>query len=94
MAVAVATTTSEISFYQAENAISAQATDVGFTARAPPSAVPNVAITGGVTAMQSSAFVLHGQETVAALFGFGADHIAPNTGLPDISISRADQISV
>ena len=78
MAFAVPMNTSEISFYQAENTLLTQAADAGFTARAPPMAVSNVAVTGGVTSMQGSAFTVHGQETVAALFGFGDDLNATN----------------
>lgn len=70
--------TSEISFYQAETTLFTQADDVGFAARAPPMAVSNVAATGGVTSKQGGAIVLHEQETVASLFGFGAGHNAPN----------------
>jgi hypothetical protein len=75
---AVPMATSEISFYQTEKVLLARAYDVDFEARAPPLAVPNVGVTGGVTVMRGSAFGLHGQETVAALFGFDADHNAPN----------------
>lgn len=81
IAFAAPINTSEFSFYQAENSLLNQTDDVGFAARAPPLAVPNVAITGGVTSMQGSAFALHGQETVAALFGFGVDLDAPNRGV-------------
>ena len=71
-------TASAISFSQTEKTLSTQAANVGFAARAPPSAVPNVAITGGVTVMQGGAFSLHGQKTGAALFGFNGDFDAPN----------------
>ena len=54
----------------------AQTDDVGFAARAPPFAAANVGVTGGVTVMQGSAFALHGQETVAVLFGFSVDFFA------------------
>ena len=43
--------------------ITEQSNYIAFTARAPPMAVPNVALTGGVTVMQGGAFTLHGQET-------------------------------
>jgi hypothetical protein len=78
VAFAVPMNASEISFYQADNTLLREATDVSFAARAPPLAVANVATTGDVTVMQGSAFALHGQETVAALFGFGVDLNAPN----------------
>jgi hypothetical protein len=84
--------TSEVSFYQTENTLLTQSQDVGFAARAPPLAVTNVAITGGVTSMQGSAFALYGQETVAALFGFSDDLDAPNRAddiLPD-TVYRGD----
>jgi hypothetical protein len=81
MVFAVPTTTSPISLSQSENTLLTQADDVGFAARAPPLAVTNVAITGGVTSMQGSAFAMHGQETVAALFGFDADLNATNMGV-------------
>jgi len=88
MAFAFPTTTSEISFHQTEKAIWADVTDVGFAAPAPPVNGQNVAITGGVTGLQCSAFALHGQETVAALFGFDASFDATNTtvgrGLDDV----------
>ena len=71
--------TSEIAFGQDENTLFTQADDVGFAARAPPMAMSNVEVTGGVTVMRGSAFALHGQETVAALFGFGGDLYATNT---------------
>ncbi|EBA11190.1 deaminase [Roseobacter sp. CCS2] len=48
-----------------------QASDIGFAARAPPLAAANVATIGDVTVMQGGSFALYGQETVAALFGFG-----------------------
>jgi hypothetical protein len=76
MVFAVPTTTSPISLSQSENTLLTQADDVGFAARAPPLAVTNVAITGGVTSMQGSAFAMHGQETVAALFGFDDDTLS------------------
>jgi hypothetical protein len=41
--------------------------------------VSNVAVTGGVTSMQVGAFAVRGQETVAALCGFGGDLNATNT---------------
>lgn len=75
MALAVPVATSEISFFQAEPTQFAQTDDVGFAARAPPLAAANVGVTGGVTVMQGSAFALHGQETVAVLFGFSVDFI-------------------
>ena len=60
MAFAVPMTASEISFHQTENTVLAQPMDVGFAARAPPLAVPNVAVKGGVTSTQGSAFALQG----------------------------------
>lgn len=72
LALAVPVATSEISFFQAETTQFAQTDDVGFAARAPPLAAANV----GVTVMQGSAFALHGQETVAVLFGFSVDFFA------------------
>jgi hypothetical protein len=78
MAFSMPMNTSEISFYQAENTRLSQYQNVGFAARAPPIAAANIAVTGGVTVMQGSAFALHGQETVAALLGFGTDHTATN----------------
>ncbi len=79
MAVAAPMDTTEIPFYQTENTPFSQAADVGFTARAPPLAVAKFEVPGGVTPMQGSAFALHGQETVAALFGFVGDHKATNS---------------
>ena len=67
-----------------------QATDIGFAAREPPLAAEDVTVTGGVTVVQGSAFALHGQETVAALFGFDDDFIVPNSGVPTIWWSFAD----
>lgn len=72
----------EISFYQAENTLFAQSSDVDFAVRAPLLAVSNVEVTGGVSVMQGSAFALHGHETVTAVFGFERSSNAPNTGLP------------
>lgn len=80
LAFAVPMATSDITYSQTETEYSAQAVDVGFAARAPPMAVVNVTITGGITAMQGSAFATHGQETVAVLFGFGGDRNATNSG--------------
>ncbi len=71
---------SELTFFQSETTHITQEDDVGFAARAPPLAAANVEVTGGVTVMQGSAFALHGQETVAALFGFDVGLNAPNTG--------------
>lgn len=84
MAFAVPMGTSEISFCQADNAFLSENDDVGFAARAPPLAACDVEVTGGVTVMQGGAFALHGQEAVAALFGFDADHIATNTGVRNL----------
>jgi hypothetical protein len=78
MAFAVPMATSDITYLQTEATHFIQANDVGFAARAPPMAVSNVAATGGVTVMQGGAFSLHGQETVAALFGFERSSNAPN----------------
>jgi hypothetical protein len=77
-ALAVQMATSEITYLQTETTHLAQGADASFAARAPPMAVDNVEVTGGVTVVQGSAFTLHGQETVASLFGFNADHIATN----------------
>jgi len=79
MAFALPVAVSDITYFQTENMLLTQSQDVGFAARAPPLAAPNVTITGDVTVMQGSAFALHGQETTAALFGFGVDLNAPNT---------------
>ncbi len=79
IASAVPLASSEIRYFQTETMHVLQPDDVGFTARAPPIAVSNVAVTGGATVMQGSSFDLHGQEAVAALFGFGSRFYAPNT---------------
>ena len=79
MAFAMPMMASEIIYSQTETTPIAEGDDVGFAARAPPLAVPNVAATGSVTVTQGSAFALHEQETVAALFGFGVDLNATNT---------------
>ena len=79
MAFAVPMVTSEISFFQTPNHHIVHTADVGLAARAPPLAVSNVAVTGGVTSMQVGAFAVRGQETVAALCGFGGDLNATNT---------------
>lgn len=79
MAVAVPMNATEIPFFQAKSTLQTQPADVGFAARAPPVAVPNVAITGGVTAMHGGAFVTHGVETQWASLNFGADLYATNT---------------
>lgn len=76
--VAAPTGAGEITFYRTDTTHVAQVDDIGFTARAPPMAVSNVAATGGVSAMQGGAFVLHGHETVTVPFGFGRATIAPN----------------
>lgn len=65
-------------FFSYQEAVRVEHTDMYFATRAPLVSAANVAITGDVTVMQGSAFALYGQETVAALFGFSADHIAPN----------------
>ncbi len=83
MAFAVTTTATELTYHQTENLPLLQTDDIDFAARAPPLAVFNIEVTGGVTVIQGSAFALHGQETVAALFGFGRDFIATNRTLPD-----------
>jgi hypothetical protein len=80
MAFAVPVSTFEITFPQTETTHFAQGAGVGFAARAPPIAAVNVEVTGGVTVMRGSTFALHGQETVAALFGFEGDLDAPNKG--------------
>lgn len=49
-----------------------------FDVRGPPLAVSNIAITGGVAVMHGGGAVVHGQETVAALFGFDGDFNATN----------------
>lgn len=80
MAFAAPMATSEITYFQTETTYFVQAADVGFAARAPPLAVSNIAGAGGVTVMHGGAFTLHGQETVAALFGFSVDSTVTNTG--------------
>jgi hypothetical protein len=84
LAIAVPVSASGISFYQSEKIFLTTADDVGFAARAPPLTVSNVEVTGGANVIQGRAFALHGQETVAALLGFGADHNATNTGVDDL----------
>ena len=79
MAFAVPTATVEITYFQTETTHFAQSADVSFAARAPPMAADNVVLKGGVTVMRGSAFALHGQETVAALFGFSGGLDATNT---------------
>ena len=81
IAFAVPLVTSEIIYPQTEITHFTQGENVGFTARAPPMAAASVVGTGGVTVIQSSAFFLHGQETVAAIFGFDRATIASNTGV-------------
>ena len=78
-AFAVPMSISEITNFPTETTHIARADNVGFTARAPPMADTNVEVTGGVTVMQGGVFAVHGQETVAALFGFGGDLLVPNT---------------
>jgi hypothetical protein len=88
MAFSMPMATSSITYFQIETAHCTQNDDVGFAARAPPLAVSNVAVTGDVTVMQGSAFALHGQETVAALFGFNVDLNAPNR-----TVANADDLA-
>lgn len=88
-ALAVTVTTSEVIYPQTKTTHFAQGDDVGFAARAPPMAVPNVAITGGVTVMQGGVVALHGQETVAVFFGFDGDLDAPNTAVPPRFVTDA-----
>ncbi|HIE30063.1 TPA: hypothetical protein EYP66_22590, partial [Candidatus Poribacteria bacterium] len=90
MAFAMPMMASEIIYSQTETTPIAEGDDVGFAARAPPLAVPNVAATGSVTVTQGSAFALHEQETVAALFGFGVDINAINRTLPSGYTRNAD----
>jgi hypothetical protein len=78
MALAVPMATSEIIYPQTKTTYFSQPDDVSFAARAPPLAVTNVEVTGCFTVMRGSASAAHGQETVAALFGFDADLNAPN----------------
>lgn len=92
IAFAVPTTATETTFYHTENLLLTQAQYIGFTARAPPLAASNVAITGGVTVMQGSAFALHGQETAAALFGFDGDLNVPNRTVSTEQISRLNDV--
>jgi len=79
MALSAPLTASTITYFQTETAYFVKADNVDSAARAPPLAEANVAITGGVAVRHGSAFTVHGQETVAALFGFGVDLNAPNT---------------
>lgn len=86
----------QVDFPPYHQAALAEHADVHFTARAPPLAVSNVEVTGGVTVMQGSAFAVHGQETVAALFGFGDSSFAPNSVLtssdfPDVNARLSTQ---
>lgn len=73
------TASNQAQFFPLQQVATVEHTEVNFAARAPLLAVSNVAVTGGITSMQGSAFALHGQETVAALFGFGGDLNAPNS---------------
>lgn len=88
MAFAVPTSASNITYFQPETTHFAQGANVSFASRAPPIAVANIEITGGVTVMRGGVYALHWQETVAALFGFDADHIAPKSGVFDFGRGR------
>lgn len=77
-AFAVPMTTSEFSFHLAKNTLLTQSQDVGFGARAPPTKVANVALTGDVTVMHGGAFFTHGVETRWASLNYGADLVATN----------------
>jgi len=72
--------------------LSSQSINLAFTVRATPLTGQNVEITGGVTVMQGSAVALHGQETVAALFGFGIDLVAPNRGVIPTATARTQNL--
>lgn len=91
MAFAVPTSVSNITYFQPETTHSAQGGDVGFAARAPPLAIANVAVTGGITAIQGGAFSLHGHEAVAALFGFGVGLDAPNRVATQADVAESFQ---
>ena len=90
MSFAMPMAASDISYYQTEATHFAQTDYVGFAARAPPLAVPDVEVTGGVTVMHGSAFALHGQATHVASLGFGSDLAAPNRIVPDEFLDQAD----
>ncbi len=79
MVLSAPLTASSITYFQTETVYFVKADNVDSAARAPPLAEANVAITGGVAVRHGSAFAVHGQETVAALVGFGVDLNAPNT---------------
>ncbi len=78
-ACAVPTTTSEISFRQAEDTLLSQADDVGFAARAPPLVATNVTFAGFAVAEQGNGFNMHVQEIHVAGLEFGVSFDATNS---------------
>lgn len=61
-----------------QHRITAEHTDVHFTARAPPLTAANVAFTGAAVAEYGNGFVMHEHEFHVASLRLGADFDAPN----------------
>lgn len=94
IAFTMSQTATDLVFTQTQSAHFPQAEHIGFTARALPTTVPNVAITGDVTVIHDGAFVTHGAETRWASLNFGADFYAPNTGLrPPVTNPTVQQLA-
>ncbi|EEE35326.1 conserved hypothetical protein [Rhodobacteraceae bacterium KLH11] len=80
-------TSHQAKFFPHHNTEIAEHTDVHFAARAPPTAVTNVAIAGDFFVMHGSAFVLHGNETHVASLDFSADFVATNKTATQADVS-------
>lgn len=65
-------------FLRHQQALIAEHTRVHCTARAPPIAAANIAVTGATVAEQGSGIFMHGYETHVASLGFGVGLDAPN----------------
>ncbi len=70
--------TSQAEFFPQHEAAVEEHTKVHFTARAPPTTVVNVAITGAAVVEQGNGKIMHVHETHVASLGFGTDFDAPN----------------
>lgn len=68
----------------------AEHSDLHVTARAPPLAAANVAITGASVVGYGDGLIVHGHETHVASLGFDVDFDAPNRIVSDEILDQAD----
>lgn len=72
------TTSHHTEFFPLQQTVTAKHTDFHFAARAPPTTVADVTVTGAAVAEHGNGVIMHGHETDVASLGFGVGLDAPN----------------